>query len=103
MIKRRTGRWLQKERERWFKRKPFCVICFAHTPPRLVLATELDHIVPLHKGGKDIASNKQGLCDPCHLAKSILERGRQQAQKVGLDGYPIEDESSTARSSQNDH
>jgi len=54
------------------------------------VAVELDHIVPLFKGGKDVASNKQGLCIACHLKKSVAERGRQRAVRTGLDGFPID-------------
>ena len=32
--------------------------------------TEVDHIVPLSKGGADIDSNKRLLCVPCHVAKT---------------------------------
>ena len=32
--------------------------------------TEVDHIVPLHKGGPDIDANKRLLCGPCHAAKT---------------------------------
>lgn len=30
--------------------------------------------MPLSEGGSDERSNKQGLCDPCHDAKSAAER-----------------------------
>jgi 5-methylcytosine-specific restriction protein A len=34
---------------------------------------ETDHIVPLHKGGKDEWSNLQALCVSCHRAKTARE------------------------------
>ena len=34
---------------------------------------EIDHIVPLHKGGTNAPSNLQLLCSPCHRRKSWLE------------------------------
>jgi len=38
---------------------------------------DIDHIVPLHRGGADIDANRQCLCVPCHEAKSATEtRGR---------------------------
>ncbi len=41
------------------------------------LATQLDHIVALTNGGEDIPSNRQGLCEPCHAAKTALDLGRK--------------------------
>lgn len=43
-----------------------------------VLATEVDHIVPLRLGGTHDASNLQALCRSCHSRKSLneLRRGR---------------------------
>jgi 5-methylcytosine-specific restriction protein A len=39
-----------------------------------VRAVEVDHIVPLSRGGGDERANKQGLCKACHEAKSAAER-----------------------------
>ena len=38
---------------------------------------ELDHIVPLFKGGKDEIANVQLLCHPCHAEKTAAERRQQ--------------------------
>ena len=39
------------------------------------LAVEADHIVPVAAGGKRLAlDNGQGLCKPCHTAKTNRER-----------------------------
>ncbi len=32
-----------------------------------------DHIIPLSQGGTDLASNRQRLCIPCHVAKTTAE------------------------------
>jgi 5-methylcytosine-specific restriction enzyme A len=40
---------------------------------KVVLVTQRDHVIPLAEGGQDDASNEQGLCDPCHEAKSLAE------------------------------
>jgi len=37
-------------------------------------ADEVDHIVPLSRGGGDERSNLQPLCRPCHAAKTARER-----------------------------
>jgi 5-methylcytosine-specific restriction endonuclease McrA len=38
---------------------------------------DIDHQVPLFKGGADAFSNLQALCVPCHRNKSAAERSRQ--------------------------
>lgn len=38
---------------------------------------ETDHVVPLHRGGKDEWSNLQSLCVPCHAAKTAREAGER--------------------------
>lgn len=35
---------------------------------------ELDHKVPIHKGGEDTAENLQPLCCQCHAVKTQTER-----------------------------
>lgn len=74
--KRITGRRLQGLRTALFARDPLCVECRRHG--RATPATERDHIVPLSDGGPDDSTNEQGLCAPCHEAKSKAEskRGR---------------------------
>jgi 5-methylcytosine-specific restriction endonuclease McrA len=51
---------------------------------------ELDHIEPLHAGGLDIPTNRQGLCEECHKAKTIKDLGYKKKERIGLDGYPVE-------------
>lgn len=67
---------LQRIREDYFRLKPLCVAC--EEAGRTNLATELDHIVPLWKGGADAPHNRQGLCSPCHAAKTA-EEARERA------------------------
>lgn len=52
---------------------PLCVHC--HAKGRVTLATEVDHIVPIHLGGSDDLANLQPLCAPCHAAKTAQEAG----------------------------
>ena len=47
-----------------------CVACKA---PLLPNAFHLDHIQPLARGGKNIASNMQLLCKPCNLHKAAKD------------------------------
>lgn len=51
-------------------------------------AKEIDHIIPLERGGTYADSNVQPLCKPCHEAKTALDRGYKSKAKIGLDGWP---------------
>ncbi len=72
---RMRGRTLQRERVRWFSLHPLCVECEKRGVT--TLAQELDHIIPLHRGGldfdRDRDTNRQGLCIPCHTEKTAAE------------------------------
>ena len=52
--------------------EPFCRPCLAEGMH--VRATIVDHIVPLEWSKCDERWNKQGICEPCHDAKSLAER-----------------------------
>ena len=90
-VERIRGTTLQNIRREHFRRHPLCVGCLAKSPPRTTVATELDHIKPLHQGGTDTPENRQGLCGECHLEKSVTERGHTYRPKVqvGADGWPV--------------
>ena len=67
-------RW-QQARAGYLAKHPLCVICKAKGA--IEPATDLDHIVP-HKGDMDLfwdRANWQGLCHPCHSAKTAREDG----------------------------
>lgn len=70
-VERIRGRANQRRRERILSAQPLCVLCQAED--RVALATEVDHVVPLWKGGSEDDSNCQGLCAACHKAKSARE------------------------------
>lgn len=67
------GRRLQIIRQRILRRDPLCKICLAKTPRRVEASKEVDHIIPLHLGGKEEDSNRQGLCVDCHKDKTARE------------------------------
>lgn len=90
MIKRKRGRALQEERERFMRLQPLCVLCLKMDPPRLTKSEQLDHIVALDNGGSDDDSNKQMLCIPCHVAKTERDLGYRRKERIGLDGFPID-------------
>ena len=67
------GRKLQRIRAEHFARHPLCVHCERKGITRP--AEQLDHIVSLYCGGKDVPENRQGLCRPCHDKKTLLDLG----------------------------
>lgn len=70
-----TGAALQRRNARLMRENPWCVMCAAKGLRRLV--AEFDHIVSIADGGPDVDSNLQGLCLPCHRAKSAEESRRR--------------------------
>ena len=72
VVKRKRGRAGQRDRAAVLAEEPLCRKCLERG---LAAASEIvDHVVPLAWGGSDERSNKQGLCRPCHDAKSKEER-----------------------------
>lgn len=77
---RMTGRRLQERRKRLWADNPHCKKCGRVVPyPH---GFELDHIVPLFKGGQDTDENCQLLCidgsrgSGCHHVKTIEDLRR---------------------------
>lgn len=85
---RMRGRRLQARNHRFLAEHPLCACCARQG--RTTAAAEVDHKVPLHEGGQDVESNLQGLCIPCHKAKSAREAsaraGGGGGQKSGAFG-----------------
>ena len=89
--KRLSGRRLQQRRERWFRQHPLCAACEEKGIVRL--AQELDHVSPLAQGADDAdESNWASLCKACHAEKSLRERGFRPRVKIGISGWPVDDE-----------
>ena len=59
-----TARW-RRLRKMVLRRWPFC-----SWPGCDAIATQVDHIVPIHAGGEDILENLQGLCARHHGMKT---------------------------------
>lgn len=69
-----------KDRERIRERdEGQCQQCKREGSAHIRIGAEVDHIVPLWKGGSDDDSNKELLCDEHHLAKSR----REAAERAG--------------------
>jgi 5-methylcytosine-specific restriction protein A len=66
--------------------QPLCPICLSQG--RTVASEQVDHIIPLHKGGTDAGDNLQALCKPCHEVKTLSDVGAVKPV-IGLDGWPL--------------
>ena len=76
--KRRTGRWLQRQRVAdLVAAGAACAACHRLTPLEDAIR---DHIVPLAEGGTDDDANTQMLCRMCSAAKSAAEAARGRAR-----------------------
>lgn len=42
-------------------------------------ATEVDHVIPKWKGGKDVEGNLEAICSACHKAKTAAEAAEASA------------------------
>lgn len=85
---RMRGRALQRVRKMHLAENPLCVMCAKKGIVRL--ATQLDHITALVNGGQDFnadgGQNRQGLCEPCHAAKTRSD------MRMGSGGWVDDDE-----------
>lgn len=77
------GRAHELMRELVLGEEPLCRACKVKAPPLYRAAVVADHIVPKAEGGSDERENYQGLCDPCHRAKTAREsaNARRRARR----------------------
>ena len=50
-----------------------------HTVVHRTSSLELDHIIPLHRGGSNESDNLQLLCTDCHKVKTYIEQPAREA------------------------
>lgn len=81
-----SGRALQKMRKRIMQEQPLCVMC--DSLGIVTQGAELDHILPLYKGGDNNDSNLQMLCIECHKKKTAEDLGFRYKPEIGTDGWP---------------
>jgi len=98
--KRVSGRILQRIRKRMMQDQPLCRMCEVNG--LVVLGAEMDHILPIFKGGSNDDENLQMLCVACHLKKTADDLGVTYRPVTGQDGWPIEKkECATGRAVEN--
>jgi hypothetical protein len=92
MVERLRGRAGQAQRARRLARSDgLCERCDGKG--RVTLATVVDHIVPLAKGGADDDTNTRNLCDPCHGEVTAEQFGHSKRSALGacdVNGWPTD-------------
>jgi 5-methylcytosine-specific restriction enzyme A len=78
------GRQGVRFRERIRRDEPLCRLCLEQG--RVSPTAEIDHILPLSRGGTNDRTNLRGLCVDCHRGVTSDTFGRKQ--RVGPDGWP---------------
>lgn len=73
-------------RSLWLTQNPLCLHC--KRTGKITMATEVDHVLPLCKGGTDSPQNLQSLCPDCHRTKTNDDLGYRPARRIGADGVP---------------
>lgn len=65
--------------------QPLCADPFKVHGDAVVLATEVDHIIPRRRGGPDTPANLQCLCKSCHSRKTLAEtRGEGGVESLAV-------------------
>jgi 5-methylcytosine-specific restriction endonuclease McrA len=88
---RRKGHIKVFNRDGWY-----CQICGKHTPKknrgkRYSNSPELDHRIPMSRGGGHLYSNAQCACRACNISKSNNDcRGQLPLFEIKTKAYPIQ-------------
>lgn len=85
MADRLRGRkWMRIRSRVMLKAKWCCASCGS-----IAVKGEVDHIIPLAKGGTDDDDNLQLLCLACHEKKTRADNGYRDRPQTGIDGWPV--------------
>lgn len=77
-VRKHYGYQWRKIRNNYIRQHPLCAHCLANG--LAILAEEVDHILPISKGGSHDEMNLQSLCKSCHSRKSVKEGSRWGAR-----------------------
>jgi 5-methylcytosine-specific restriction enzyme A len=87
---RLRGRKAVAQRKRRLQRTHgLCEDCTASG--RVTIATVVDHIIPLAKGGPDTDDNTRNLCDEHHRKRTAEQFGHRERRAIGADGWPLDE------------
>ena len=81
----RGRKWMQM-RDLWLTQNPLCSECLKSG--HVTLATEVDHKIPLFKGGTDAPDNLNSLCSDHHRDKTNQDMGYKPRKAIGANGVP---------------
>lgn len=85
---RTRGRKWMEIRSRVMRRDGYMCQC-GKCKGKKLLADEVDHIVPLFKGGTDDLDNLMAMNKDCHEDKTNKDKGNRVKIATGLDGWPV--------------
>jgi len=73
-FRQRYGKNWEKIRQQVLMAEPTCRLCWEREK-RTTASCEVDHIIPLSKGGTHERENLRGVCEPCHQERHRGEFG----------------------------
>lgn len=82
---RLRGRKATARRLRLWSKSPYCAMCGKLT--EYPFGFQLDHRVPLHKGGVDEEENLQVLDIDCHDKKTMIDMGYKERLEFDSQGH----------------
>ena len=89
-VRKLTGRPWRRLRDQILQRDNYlctCKDCKKRKVPKP--ADEVDHVVPLAKGGTDDPSNLASMNIHCHALKTLIDSGQKPKVEIGADGWPV--------------
>lgn len=75
----RGSAWMATRRRILMRDNGLCRCAECKESGRILIAHEVDHVVPLHEGGADADANLSAINVDCHKRKSADEAGRRRA------------------------
>lgn len=74
----RGGKWMRTIARIMRRDNGLCRCAECAASGRVLVAHEVDHIVPLHEGGADADANLAAINADCHKRKSAVEAARRR-------------------------